>query len=150
MRKRNILISTIFIFIALYLIYLLFFDVDITGSKYTDIRSIFKKNNGGIVYNDTEKDIQIVDNTYKVTLPAHKNSRDIGVFDADAIIFGPNVQFEEKMYSNKVFKFCDFGRIKITTENNKTIVKPFDSSWVCKGMDDYNIYNSIPEAYSAK
>lgn len=151
MKTFKLLILFLFIIILFVTgIYVLSFDNNIASSKYSNIKTLLKRNNGGIVFNTTNKPITIIDNSYKITLPAHKSSREIGIFDADGIVIDSPTVLNSKVYDHKIFKFCDFARVKVINKKNKVEFQPLGPIWFCRLIHDYNIYNSIQEGFLNK
>lgn len=93
---------------------------------------------GGVVYNETTKDIQISSDSYVMDLPAGKSSMEVGIKDVDAIIID----------DDKVLKFCNYGVIEVKEpEPDKITIKTKKLSWICKLAKDYDVYSSVKEAF---
>jgi len=94
---------------------------------------------GGIIYNNTSKDMEIVCDSYVSVLPAHKNSAELGIKDADAVI----------IRENKVLKFCDLGIIELTQGSKGEItVREKGLTWICRLANDYKVYDSVKKAFN--
>lgn len=149
MKLKNlkfVIIILCFFAIVLAGFYQLFFDNNISLSKYRSFSSLSKRNIGGIVYNKTGYSINVTDYKWVRTLPAGKSSRTVGIFDADGLIIDKPMYFENKKHSNEVLKFCDYAKIEILKENGKTVIKS-KNKWLCTMLNDFDFYNSINEAF---
>jgi hypothetical protein len=90
----------------------------------------------------------MLDNSYVQNLPSNNSSRNAGLYDADGIVIDRPMQIDNKTYNNKVLKFCDFGTLELTTGNDdKLVIHPVGSSWICRLIGDFKITDSIKEAF---
>ena len=106
---------------------------------------------GGIVYNNTSSTIKISCNTYTNSIPANKSSVDVGIKDVDAIFIDSPMAFRGEIIQQKVLKFCNLGILELNEgPEGKITIKEKGLSWVCSLANDFNIYDSVKEAFRQK
>jgi len=124
----------------------LFCDVSNLMTKYRAFIRYSKTHVGGVVSNNTDKTIQIADYNQVRLLPPGKSSKDIGIFDVDALIIDQPMYFEDAVHFDGVLKFCDYSRLKIF-EKDSVLEIQANNSWICKILNDFDFYNSVNEAF---
>lgn len=123
MRKQFKIFIGLSIFFFIFLLVILVFFIE-NKKYYVDFKSFEKRFFGGIIVNNTNHDIKIIDNIAIVKIPPAQSSRNIGVYDADIVIISRPTLFEGEVYDKGVIKICDFSRLKIYSKNGKDIIKP--------------------------
>lgn len=145
---RIILLIASLFFVSVFFIYNLFFDQN--DSKYTNLQQLEKSYLGGIVINKTNRHIKITDNVKIIDLPPNKTSLDIGLFDADSVIIETPTNFNGKIYTYGVVKFCDFASLKIVNNEKINKIKPSLSYKLCPLVDRSGWYSSVRDAFLPK
>jgi hypothetical protein len=126
--------------------FFMFFDVSTLITKYREFIHYSKTHVGAIVYNNTNKTMQITDYKWVRKLPPGKSSRDIGIFDADGLIVDQPVYFEDNVHFDGVLKFCDYSRLKLIEKDGVLEIQA-KNVWICKILNDFDFYNSLDEAF---
>ncbi|HSA06693.1 MAG TPA: hypothetical protein P5556_05905 [Candidatus Gastranaerophilales bacterium] len=107
------------------------------------------KKHCGVVYNLTSEDIYVISDKFVIKIPSKTNSKEMGIYDADGLVINKPIIFNNKTYNNKIFRFCDLGKIKIKENKNKEIyIQPFGMSWTCKLAGKFGMYDSMEEAFN--
>lgn len=130
----------IVIFVALLLI------ISIFMSKRQELVCFSKKHIGGFVENKTNRPMQITRYEYRYKLPPGKTSRDVGIFDVDSLVITEPMYLTDQIYFNGVLKFCDYARLEITENEGVTEVRA-KNAWICKLLNNFNLYGSVREAF---
>ncbi|EKE03573.1 MAG: hypothetical protein ACD_20C00183G0011 [uncultured bacterium] len=85
-------------------------------SNKTDIKALEDNFFGGVVINETNHKIKVVDNGKTIIIPPRKSSRDVGVFDVDYFVIQVPTRYRDKVYYNGVVKFNDFSSLKLSRQ----------------------------------
>ena len=146
MKKIKVVIVSLFLAIlGLFFIYKLFSNP--TDFKYGNLHVTEKSFLGGIVYNQTDRYIKIIDNGKVLDLPPSQSSRDIGLFDADGIIIEYPTYFEGENYKNGVFKICDISSLKLRDNNGIDTIEVSMPYKLCTFFDRVGWFPSIQSGF---
>lgn len=120
------------------------------SDEFSWLKEFEKRYFGGIVVNKTSHPIYITDWRNIIILPPGKSSRDIGVFDTDAVYISNNTKFDGVIYSSGVIKFCDLATLKIEQTSESDKVYPSFSYNICKVFNDAGWRPDLIRAFPLK
>lgn len=116
--------------------------------KISSLKSLKYLSNGGVVLNNTSRNITISSDSYLGKIPPGQTSIQAGTKDVDALIIDQPMQLGGKTIDNKVLKFCNLATIELT-ENGKgeIIINDRKYTRICKLANDYKVYDTVKQAF---
>lgn len=116
-------------------------------SLFIDLKKLEKKYFRGILYNESYHDFNIVDFPYIRTVPAQNSSKNVGIYDTDALIINKPTIFLNREYDTGVIRFCDLASVRVYTKDNIDIVIPSFGFRLCKFIGRYGWFESKERAF---
>jgi hypothetical protein len=146
-KLKAIVIWSVILTISLSICSFVLFKTGLIVSRSHRFKKISQQEIHGVIQNTTSHPVRITDYTHIFILPPHKTSLDVDVWDADSLVIDRATKIDGQMYGSGVFKFCDFGYLKLKETGAFDEVLPNRRAVICRFLNDFHHYDSIRAAF---